>query len=130
MSEKVTKIHQFNPQIYPRRVWVTVGADTACLRDMFGDDIKDMDQYANAEVQCVTRKKPSSVGGVLIRFKTKADMTTDIIAHESVHAAIHIFDYAECCISTDNQEPFAYLVGWIADCCQQVKVNKFKDNTD
>lgn len=123
----MTKIHQFNPQIYPRLIWVCYSADTASLKEMFGDDIKDMDENANAEVQCVVRQKPSKKGGVLIRFRTKADMTTDIIAHESVHAAIHIFDYTECCISNDNQEPFAYLVGWIADCCQQVKSGKFKD---
>lgn len=125
------KIHEFNPQIYPRLVWVAVGVPTAVLQDLFGDDVKDMDENSNAEVSVVIRQKPSKRGGVLIRFASKADMTTNIIAHESTHAAIHIFDYIEGVISTNNQEPFAYLVGWVADCCQQVKSNKFKnDATD
>lgn len=124
----MTKIHQFNPQIYPRLIWICYSADTASLKDMFGDDISDMDENTNAQVECVNIQKPDSRGGILIRFKSKADMTTSIIAHEAVHAAIHIFDYTGCCIATENQEPFAYLVGWIADCCQQVKFGKFKDD--
>lgn len=89
---------------------MTVGAKLECLQDMFGKDITEMDETANADVQCVGREKPTKRGGILIRFKTKADMTPAIIAHESVHAAIHIFDYCDCRISTDNQEPYAYLV--------------------
>jgi hypothetical protein len=126
MSEKVTKIHEFDPKIYPRLVWVVVGAKLECLQDMFGPDVKEMDECALAEVSRVGRKKPDNRGGVLIRFRSKKDMTTAIIAHESSHAAIDIFDYCECCISTDNQEPFAYLVEFCADCCNQVKTGKFK----
>ena len=122
-----TKIHEFDPKIYPRLLWVTVGAKLECLQDMFGKDITEMDDSANADVQCVGREKPTKRGGILIRFKTKADMTPAIIAHESVHAAINIFDYCDCRISTDNQEPYAYLVEWITDCCWQVKNNKFKE---
>lgn len=54
-------------------------------------------------------------------------MTTGIITHESDHVAIEIFDYCNCKIAVDNQEPFTYLAGWVADCCDQVKRNKFKD---
>lgn len=93
---------------------------------MFGDEATDMPKNADAETVVCQRKKPDVRGGVLIRFENKAAMTTKNIAHEAVHAALDIFDYVEARISSDNQEPFAYLVGWIADCCQQVKTGKVK----
>lgn len=125
----MTKIHQFNPQIYPRLLWVVVGYDKATIaavKDMFGD-FGDMDKDAEAEVFNVHRKKPTSRGGLLIWFRSRTRMTTSIITHESNHAAIEIFDYCNCCIAVDNQEPFTYLAGWIANCCQKVKSGKFKD---
>lgn len=121
------KIHQFNPQIYPRLVWIAVGASVASLRELFGDDIEEMDKDADADVTNVTRFKPTPRGGLLIRFRNKAAMTAGNITHESDHVAIDIFDYCGCAISSDNQEPFAYLAGWVADCCQQVKSGKFRD---
>lgn len=53
-------------------------------------------------------------------------MTAKNIAHESTHAALEIFAYVGARISYDNQEPYAYLVGWIADCIDKVKNNKIK----
>lgn len=120
----MTIIHEFDPQIYPRLLWVTYGCPTAVLKDMFRDNIQDMDKTSNADVINCRRMKPDVRGGILIRFRRKSDMTMENIAHEAVHAALDIFDYVEARISSDNQEPFAYLVGWIADCCNQVKIGK------
>lgn len=122
----MTIIHEFDPKIYPRLLWVAYGCPTAVLKDMFGDKVQDMDKSADAETVICQRKKPDVRGGVLIRFEDKNAMTAKNIAHEAVHAALDIFDYVDARISSDNQEPFAYLVGWIADCCQQVKAGKVK----
>ena len=121
-----TTIHEFDPEIYPRLLWVTYGCPTSVLKDMFGENAQDMDETSNADVINCRRMKPDVRGGILIRFRSKSDMTMENIAHESVHAALEIFDYVNARIAYDNQEPFAYLVGWIADCCQQVKQNKCK----
>lgn len=120
----MTRIHEFDPKIYPRLLCVTYGCPTAVLKDMFGNEAQDMDKTANAETVICQRKKPNVRGGVLIRFENKNALTVKNIAHEAVHAALDIFDYVDARISSDNQEPFAYLVGWIADCCQQVKVGR------
>ena len=120
----MTTIHEFDPKIYPRLLWVTYGCPTAVLKDMFGDEAQDMDESADAETVICQRRKPDIKGGVLIRFENKAAMTAKNIAHEAVHAALDIFDYVDARISSDNQEPFAYLVGWIADCCQQVRTGR------
>ena len=119
-------IHEFDPQIYPRLLWGTYGCPTSVLKDMFDGDVSNMDKHSNADVINCRRTKPDVRGGILIRFRRKSDMTMENIAHEAVHAALDIFDYVEARIASDNQEPFAYLVGWIADCCNKVKTDKTK----
>ena len=114
-------IYQFDPQIYPRRLWVSVGASTEELQERFGkEDIKDLDDSYAAETAPVQQKEPL-LGGVLIRFQDLNAMTPDNMAHEATHAAIEMFDYCNCRIDVENQEPFSYLVGWVVKCCDEVK---------
>ena len=84
-------------------------------------------ENANAVTTSCRRMKPDIKGGVLIRFASKEHMTISEIAHESVHAAAEVFDYIDADFDIDNQEPFAYLVGYIADCCWKIKND---ENTD
>ena len=128
MSSKVHKIHQFNPQIYPRLLWIAVGCPIDAIRDMFGADFPDIDADAVADTCRASVTKPKSRGGILIRFRNYNDINFMNVCHEASHAALEIFHYSECAITPDNQEPFAYLVGWIAKCCAQVKANKFDDD--
>lgn len=114
------KIYQFDPQIYPRKLWVSVGTSTEELNEKFVEEIKDIDDSADAETWPVQQKEPL-LGGVLIRFSDLKDMRPDNIAHEATHAALEIFDYVEARIQYDNQEPFAYLVGWVVKCIDEVK---------
>lgn len=51
-------------------------------------------------------------------------MTTEIITHEAFHASLDMFDAIGCRIDANNQEPFAYLVGWVSKCMEEVKRNK------
>ena len=125
-KEKTTKIHEFDPVIYPRLLWVTYNCPAAVLEDLFEGKIEEMDKNSDADVLNCRRLKPDVKGGILIRFRSKKDMTAKNIAHESTHAALEIFDYVGAQISYDNQEPYAYLVGWIADCIEKVKNNKIK----
>lgn len=124
------KIHEFDFNIYPRLLWITYDCDTDALNDMFpstdGTKIPDLEDCESAVVYCVRRVKPDVRGGILIRFRHKSDMTCEEIAHESGHAALEVFRYVEAKVDFDNQEPFTYLIGFIADCCNQVKAGKFK----
>ena len=115
-------IYQFDPQIYPRKLWVSVGASTEELQERFGkEDIKeDLDDSYYAETYSVQQKEPL-LGGVLIRFQNLKAMTPENMAHEATHAALEIFDYCDCRIDVENQEPFAYLVGWIVKCIEEVR---------
>lgn len=63
----------------------------------------------------------------LVRFESKNAITIANIAHESSHIAMNIFDYIGAKVDLVNQETFSYLVGWVADCINQVRTGKFKD---
>lgn len=118
------KIYEFDPVIYPRLLWIAVGVPTAVLNDMFEDKLEDMAESSNAEVINARRLKPDVKGGVLIRFRSKRDMTANVTTHEAAHAALEIFDYIGAFVDFQNQEPFCYLVGWIAKCIDKVKRGK------
>lgn len=123
MGNKPTQIHEFDPGIYPRRLWVAVGAPFAVIKDMF-DDVEEMEENADAQVDHTRRMKPDVKGGVLIRFVNRKAMTQSNITHEATHAAMEIFHYVGAYPDPKNQEPFAYLCGWIAKCIEQVKQGK------
>lgn len=119
----VKEVHQFDPVIYPCLVWVAIGDGLMLDRfpriDLIGDEsIGETEQTWDAK---------SGREGVLIRFRSRSQMTAEATAHEAVHAAAEIFRFVGGEIDVKNQEPFAYLVGFIADCIDQVRRNKFKD---
>jgi hypothetical protein len=42
--------------------------------------------------------------------------------HESSHAAKYLFKHIGADIK--EHEPFEYVIGWVAGCCEKVKKNK------
>lgn len=115
----MAKVHEFDPQIYPRKLWIAVSKDT--FSDIF-EDVSVWDESADAMTE-TAYDKINKKGGVLIRFENY-DIGMNQISHEAVHVAMDIFDYIGASPDLKNQEPFAYLVGWVADCCQNVLSNK------
>ena len=118
---KKQKIYEFDPQIYPRKVWVTVGVPFEELKDEF-DDLKPMEEDSDAQVDHLRKLKPEVRGGLLVRFENlDALKKFGNITHESIHVATEIFDYIGAFHDPKNQELFAYLCGWIAKCMDEVK---------
>lgn len=62
------KIYEFDPQIYPRKVWVTVGVPFEELKDEF-EDLKPMEEGSYAQVDHLRKLKPEVRGGLLVRFE-------------------------------------------------------------
>jgi len=108
------QIHEFDPQIYPRKVWIAVGKDT--FSDKF-DGLDEWDDAASAMVENAYCKLTNK-GGIFVRFENRASMTPKEITHEAVHAAMEIFSYIGATVDLANQEPFSYLCGWIAECME------------
>lgn len=115
------KIYEFDPQIYPRKLWVTVGVPFEELKDEF-EDLKPMEEANYAQVDHVRKLKLEIRGGILVRFENlEALQRHGNITHEAVHIATEIFEYIGAYHDPKNQEPFAYLCGWIAKCVEEVK---------
>lgn len=121
------KIYEFHPQIYPRRLWVAVGGTFGDVKERFtamnGEELEEA-EYSLATTYMVQTKSNEHYLGHLIWFLSAKDMTTKNITHEASHASMDLFGQLGCEIHYDNQEPFSYLVGWVADCIDKVKRNK------
>lgn len=115
------KIHEFDLGIYPRKIWIAITTNNKF--DGFSE-LSKMDESCMAVVEDA-HDDENNKGGLFIRFSSRKDMTTATIAHESCHAAMRVIDYVGGKVDLGNQEYFCYLVGFIADCCEKVKLNKF-----
>lgn len=124
--DKVT-IHEFDPVIYPRKLWVIFTNDAKILTNNFDTKYK-LDGFMDKSEAFVfpCSHKESGKLGVCVVFMKHEYATIKNIAHESVHIASQIF--SDCNMNMgfeDGQdEHFAYLVGWAADCIYKVKRGK------
>lgn len=76
----------------------------------------------NAAVYQICRFVQTNKLGSLVVLREK--LTAGVIAHEAVHVALAIFEELGAFADPKNQEPFTYLVGFIADCIYRVNTNK------
>lgn len=123
-------IFEFDPVIYPRKLWITCDATPEELNEKFpsgninGDKFKQEEGYYGITDR-VLQEIPKTKGGVLIRFADKNEaMSSWNIAHEAIHAAGFMCQYVGIEADWSNDEAFAYLVTWIVKCCEEVKINK------
>lgn len=123
---KKTIIHEFDPQIYPRLLWVVKGGELEEIRKTLEFGELDEDQEHGGAVTISAYDNANKRGGFLVWFPKSGEMSNlDWIAHESTHVALGIFDYVGAKAECDNSEPFAYLVGWVFGCMD--KVRKWKE---
>lgn len=119
------KLYEFNPTIYPYLVWVIVSEKPDCICDIFNgyndnpiDGIDKSTSNMQAFVMPVVRIENPAYG-VVMYFRDKNSMSYELVAHEASHAAKYLFEH----IGADVKEhdPFEFLIGWIAGCCENVK---------
>lgn len=115
------KVYEFDPLIYPQKVWIVVSSKDN-IDDFEG--LEPLEEY-DAITQWTTQKSTNKYG-IMIRFSSKRIMSVGTMAHESYHATKDILDHVGEKDDVEHQEPFAYLLGWIANCCDKVKNNKIK----
>jgi hypothetical protein len=103
--------------IYPRTLFVVRGMDKRkVMQDNFmarnGNDILFDDNTTTEACEWEVIERKSHTHGFLVWIRGNA--STDTIAHESTHVAFETFRDIGGVADENNQEPFAYLVGWIA----------------
>lgn len=126
------QIHEFQLGIYPRTIWIAYKCDKDCIDSSFCNrDLTDVDfsqsvgnEY-DARVCENVMFRDDGRYGILIIINNK--LNTSKIAHESGHVTTEIFTDIGAYLDPNNQEPFMYLWGYIADCIDRVIKNKFDD---
>lgn len=125
---KKTIIHEFDPCIYPRLLWVVKGGTLEEIRKTleFGD-IEDDFYSTGGAITISAYDNEKKKGGFLVWFPKPSDMTKhgDWMAHEASHVALGIFGYVGAQARAEESEPFAYLVGWAFKCMEEVR--KYKE---
>lgn len=129
-----TKIYEFDPIIYPRKLWITYEATSDELNEMFpsgdyeGNRFKDEEGYYGITYRTADK---NNLGGVLIRFKdNKEAMSPWNMIHEAIHAAGAICKYVGIEPDFENDEAFTYLATWVVKCCCEVKDNHVENDLD
>lgn len=119
------KIHEFDPVIYPYKLWVIVDKSPKNIPSYFwdneGNELKSIEEdTAGTDGFSVNViNKDQSRYGALIFFRSRKSMTYKLVAHEACHAAKFLFEHIDA--DMREHEPFEYVVGWIAECCEIVK---------
>lgn len=125
------KIHQFNPVIYPRKLWVLKGGNSELIKRHFSDTDK-------SEL-VIPKEIGDGFDGMVLQVESKDNgclgslvwiancVTVSEVAHEASHVAMDILSEMGYKLDAENQEPLSYMIGWVADCIWQVKTGKFKD---
>lgn len=132
-------IYQFNPEIYPCRVWVGVTPSIEEINEMFYFLTEENtlvefternfpNRFIIASTYLVEDKKTGIVGSFISIYRKK-QMDVKTIAHESSHVADYLCERFDIpCGISQYGEPRAYLVGWIADCIDKVIKDTKKNN--
>ena len=123
MEQEKFIFKDIDPVIYPRRIFICIGGDRQDIADKFND--KDGDpfyvepciiesSYALTFSNAITNKE-TGLFGVLLWFHNTQSITCRTIAHKAVHATNAIFRHLDIALSTENDEPQAYLLVFIAE---------------
>ena len=121
-------IHQFDSVIYPIKLFVSITDNLSGIADKLeeypsGKPFKTKGANKMEAFTQLVSEKESGYIGVLILFKSKTICSVKLIAHEASHASDKIWNHLG--ETHPGSGSNAYLVGWIAECCWKVKLNKF-----
>lgn len=136
MKTKKKHIDTYSTNIYP--LDIVVANESVQLKDLqklytYSDNDELNEDIIKVDASCSTcRRRLDDKYVILIKLnevyptngRTKAEELIDTIAHESLHAALDTFDFIQATVDARNQEPLAYLVGFIASCVYRTLTKK------
>lgn len=131
------RIYEFDPVIFPFRLWVMKKPTYKDIADNFFELDSD---YSKHEIQetvydnlvkksyaftYTVAKKPNRIIGAMIALLDINKISTSVVAHEASHVVDFIIEH--CGLESNTYasgETRAYLVGWVVDCIEKVKRGK------
>ena len=138
---KKRKIYEFDPQIYPTRLWVAINPSLDDVKDVFGfldEDGKEVNtdtaftHSASTIAQTYSvYNKESHWKGCFVAIWRKADTGCGVISHETSHCADWLDDEIGGLGGVDGAlfntgEPRAYYVQWLAEKIEDVLKGRAK----
>ena len=130
--EKKDEIGYFSIEfgIYPRTLYIIKGnnknkviSDNFMSREKTDLDVSDRDCSDGSRTWSVIERN-SKKFGFLVQLKRVNDNSE--MAHEATHVVFDLFRDIGAYADEENQEPFAYLVGWVTR--QLINAYNYKDN--
>lgn len=130
------KIYEFDPLIYPTRVWVGVNVPYKDVSEKFYSILSDgsLDDFseavANQEMSPIAtcypvRDKESGWRGIFCHIQRPKMTGVGVMAHEAEHIVCWICEMFGIQSATfDDSEPRAYLIQWVAECINEVRNKK------
>ena len=131
----MAKIHEFDPLIYPTRLWVSVRPSVADVKETFGfldedgNEVSIEDEFTHKDTAIAQTysvyNKESGWKGCLVTIWKKADVRCGVIAHEALHCTDWLDDEIGGLGGVDGVlfktgEPRAYYLQWVADNIEDV----------
>jgi len=131
---KPFKLFEFDPQLYPRLLWVAIGDNSEelnkTLRYRDGTPLEKDALSGCYGITCRVAEKKTGLYGTLVWFRNHQIMTDQNKSHEAGHATFDIMSDIEAAYSPKFQEPYCYLLGWVADCIWRAEHNKVDQKND
>lgn len=122
---KNSTVFEYDPQIYPRKLWVINGWNDKlttqfCTLDGECFFIPAIKQYAAVTSTILRRVSDNSIGVLVVLNCNKHNKNNSSeLAHEAVHATNCIFNDLKINYTQLEDECFAYFVGWVVSCLEK-----------
>ena len=124
-------IYEFDPVIYPTRLWVCKKPETKDVEelfypfnnygeqvDSFGETLEYGGAYANT---LIVGNKKSHMRGCLVSLFRPGECGAGICSHEALHYIAYLSEQFDIQLGGFNKsEPLAYLEQWATNCIDSV----------
>jgi hypothetical protein len=126
------EIHEFDPVIYPVKLWVLIDASVEEINKNFERDNDKhnpicLEDFWTACASCINTKLDTKEFGVYIVIIKANKITPGVLAHEACHLSDTIYNHIGATQIDLGGEPHAYLTEWIVDSiCKVVKLKTIK----
>lgn len=117
-------IDKYDLTIYPCNLWVCTDFEGAQRRFRYEDNNKEIESLSD-DCLAVTygllkEKRTKDLGFAVVVLSNLKNLggskIVEIISHEAIHVATRMFEWLGIKFDVDNDEPYAYLVGYITSC--------------
>ena len=130
-------VDMYDPIIYPAKLWVTCDKEdlnkifTFCYASNPTEPMKEVYNPAENNTGVIVTipviHKSTGYYGTLVVILKYEELIAGDEAHEAVHVADYIYDHCGMYSQKMNEnEQYAYLVGWAAGCISKTIINRKK----